>query len=222
MEDVRGDRELPAKVRATMRRAADQWAKMRAAAGGSLVALLCAGAFAPLLTSSDASGTVALAWMGIAGNVGAEALAGMAMQAIDMVRGDGVDGAEDGEGAEDEVGAEGGAGDGVDLGEVLREAAGHLREQNVILAEIRDSIRLLQRQPQAQLQPQSQPQPQFQPQFRCPAQPALGPAPGVKLEVMFEVKLGVEPGEAEVAGTDSPVVPVVGADAEADGASEPG
>jgi hypothetical protein len=139
--------------------------------------------------------TVALAWMGIAGNVGAEALASMAMQAIDIVRGD------DAEGAEDEVGAEGGVGDDVDLGEVLREAAGHLREQNVILTEIRDCIKLLQRQPQYS------------------SQPALGPAPGVKLDVTFEVKFGVKPGEAEVAGKDSPVV---GADADADGTSEPG
>ncbi|HWG26402.1 hypothetical protein [Actinospica sp.] len=64
---------------------------MRDTAGTSLVALLCASAFAPLLTTAGVSGPAALAWMGIAGNVGAEALAGMARQAVDSVRGNGED-----------------------------------------------------------------------------------------------------------------------------------
>jgi hypothetical protein len=110
-----------------LRRAANQLGRMRDTAGTSLVALLCASAFAPLLTAGDMSGPAALAWMSIAGNVGAEALASVTMQAIDAVRG--ADGEDAGvQAVTDELAArlEAALNRDDDLGSVLRSATSQL------------------------------------------------------------------------------------------------
>lgn len=117
---------------------------MRGTAGTSLVVLLCASAFAPLLTTAGVSNPAALAWMGIAGNVGAEALGTVAKQAIDAVRGDcGDTGAEaDLRAVTDELASrlEAVLSRDCDLRAALRALE---YEQDLILAEIRDCIGLL-------------------------------------------------------------------------------
>ena len=134
------DREVPTRLRVALRHAAGQLETVRDKAGTSLVAVLCASAFAPLLTTAGVSSPVALACVGIAGNVGAEVLAGLAGQAIAAVRG------EDGEGEEatdlravrDELAVrlETALSRDDDLGAALRDATAQLLRETHVTASI--------------------------------------------------------------------------------------
>ncbi|MBR7826387.1 WD40 repeat domain-containing protein [Actinospica sp. MGRD01-02] len=78
--------QAPARARSAMRRALARAGGLRNAAGISLVAMLCAGALAPFATAVVALGPLALAGLGLAGNIGAEALADVLLKSIDTLR----------------------------------------------------------------------------------------------------------------------------------------
>ncbi len=82
------DREIRERMRAAVRRAVGRIGGVRHASGMSLVALLAAGALAPVVGAGVALGPVALAAMGVAGSVGAEILADVVNRALGAFSGD--------------------------------------------------------------------------------------------------------------------------------------
>jgi hypothetical protein len=88
--------ELREPVRAAVRRAVGQAGALRNVSGVSLVALLCAGALAPVAATWAVAGPLALAWAGMAGSVGAGVLTEVVDDALEKLCGDG-EGQEPGE-----------------------------------------------------------------------------------------------------------------------------